>query len=368
VGLSVLHVTQPVEDGVARCVAALARDQVARGWQVTVACPPGGELDEWVREAGADLVPWQARRAPGLWVPLEAVQAAKIIRERDPQLVHLHSSKAGLTGRLALRGRRPTVFQPHAWSFFAAEGLMRRLALVWERRGAKWAHAIVCVSEGEREVGERAGIHGNWHVIPNGIDLAAFSPASDDEREAARARLGLNASPIVVCVGRLSRHKGQDVLLDAWPLVSRNVAKARLVLVGEGPEADRLRSRAPEGVSFVGKRLDVGEWFAAADVVAVPSRWDGLSLVVLEAMAKARSVVAADISAVHGLVRPEAVVPVEDASRLAAAIVERLVDPELRAREGRANRELVEEKHGLRLMAEQTAALYEELLGGRPAV
>jgi glycosyltransferase involved in cell wall biosynthesis len=367
VALSVLHVTQPIQDGVARCVAALVRDQVARGWQVAVACPPGGELDGWILEVGADLIAWPARRTPGLWVPLEAAQVARIVRAREPDLVHLHSSKAGLAGRLAVRGRRPTVFQPHAWSFFVAEGVMRRLALVWERRGARWANALVCVSEGEREVGERAGIRANWRVVPNGIDLAAFPPATDGDRAAARTRLGLDAGPLVVCVGRLSRQKGQDVLLDAWPLVTRNVPDASLVLVGDGPEADRLRRRAREGVRFAGRRDDVGEWLGAADLVAVPSRWDGLSLVVLEAMARARSVVAADIPAVRDVISPEAAVPVEDATRLAEAIVERLVDPQLRAGEGDANRELVERKHDLRPMTEATARLYSELLGGQSA-
>jgi glycosyltransferase involved in cell wall biosynthesis len=367
VALSVLHVTQPIQDGVARCVAALVRDQVARGWRVAVACPPGGELDGWVREASADLIPWPARRAPGLWVALEAAQMAKIVRARDPELVHLHSSKAGLAGRLALRGRRPTVFQPHAWSFLAAEGVMRRPALVWERQGARWADALVCVSEGERELGERAGIRANWRLVPNGIDLAAFSPVSDAERAAARTRLGLADGPLVVCVGRLSRQKGQDVLVDAWPLVSHKVPDARLVLVGDGPEEDRLRRRAREGVDFAGRRGDVGEWLGAADVVAVPSRWDGLSLVVLEAMASARSVVAADIPAVWGLISPEAAVPVEDARSLAEAIAERLVDPHLRVREGAANRELVERTHDLRSMAEQTAQLYAELVDGQNA-
>jgi glycosyltransferase involved in cell wall biosynthesis len=365
VALSVLHVTQPVQDGVARCVAALVRDQIARGWQVTVACPPGGELDEWVREAGAELVAWPARRAPGLWVALEASQVSRIVQACDPDLVHLHSSKAGLAGRLALRGRRPTVFQPHAWSFLAAEGVLRRLAFVWERRAARWAHALVCVSAGEREVGERAGIRASWRIVPNGIDLGAFPPAGADARAAARGKLGLGEGPLVVCVGRLSRQKGQDVLLDAWPLVSRRVPEARLVLVGDGPEGDRLRARAREDVSLVGRRDDVGEWLGAADVIAVPSRWDGLSLVVLEAMARARSVVVTDIPPARGLISPEAAVPLEDPRRLAEAIAERLVDPQLRVDEGSANRQLVEQNHDLRLMAEQMARLYAELVPAR---
>ncbi|NEA48622.1 glycosyltransferase, partial [Streptomyces sp. SID10815] len=70
--------------------------------------------------------------------------------EVRPDLVHAHSAKAGLAGRLAVRGRIPTVFQPHAWSFEAVGGATAALALRWERWGTRWAARTVCVSEAER--------------------------------------------------------------------------------------------------------------------------------------------------------------------------------------------------------------------------
>lgn len=74
-----------------------------------------------------------------------------------PDVLHAHSAKAGLAGRLAVRGGVPTVFQPHAWSFDAVGGATAALALRWERFGARWADRVLCVSEAERRAGEAEG-------------------------------------------------------------------------------------------------------------------------------------------------------------------------------------------------------------------
>ncbi|WP_420713241.1 glycosyltransferase family 4 protein, partial [Streptomyces sp. Tu 6176] len=102
-------------------------------------------------------------------------------------------------------------------------------------------------------------------------------------------------APLVVCVGRLCRQKGQDVLLRAWGPVAERVPGARLVLVGDGPDHDRLRDLAPPSVAFTGAVADPLPWYRAADVVVLPSRWEGMALAPLEAMACARPVVAADV-------------------------------------------------------------------------
>jgi glycosyltransferase involved in cell wall biosynthesis len=316
----VLHVAQPVDAGVARCVVDYAADQRAAGLDARVACPPGGPLAGWLSDAGVPYVAWPATRSPGPSVPAETARLARIVRACDPDLVHLHSAKAGLAGRLALRGRRPTVFQPHAWSFAAVTGPVRTASLAWERLAARWADAVVCVSEAERADGAAAGVVvRSWKIVPNGVDLDRWSPRPKDE---ARVRLGLDVSvPLVVCVGRLSRQKGQDVLLAAWPSVA-----ADLVLVGDGPDRAALEAVAPPRVTFAGRRDDVADWYAAADVVAVPSRWEGMALAALEALACGRPVVGSDVTGMREAGPVDVVAP-EDPAALAAAITLRLREP-----------------------------------------
>lgn len=362
---SILHVAQSVDSGVPAAAAALVRDQVARGWRVAVASPRESTLRELAIQAGARWHAWPATRAPGPSAAAETVRLARIVRRAEPTLVHLHSAKAGLAGRLAVRGRRPTVFQPQAWSFEAA-GRAATAARAWERlASSRWTDLLLCVSEDERRRGESAGVAGRYAVVPNGVDLERFPAAGADERASARAALGLPVdAPVAVCVGRLAEQKGQDTALAAWPAVRVAVPGARLVLVGHGPMRAQLEAAAGDGIDFVGARDDVHTWLAAADLVVQPSRWEGLSLTVLEALASARSVVASDAPGMSELVDGDAgaLFPVGDADGFAVAVAARLRDPALAEREGRAGRRRVEEHYAVSAVAARVAALYDDVL------
>jgi glycosyltransferase involved in cell wall biosynthesis len=345
--LRVLHAAQSSEYGLGRYLADLLAAQVGFGWEVVLAGDPASWLRPHAIEAGAAWLDWQATRDPGPSVVGETRALATLIDGLNPDVVHLHSSKAGLAGRAAVRGRRPTIFQPHAWSFFAVDGPKRQAALLWERAGARWADTIVCGSEGEQAEGAAAGIKARrWRVVPNAVDTDRFSP---DDRAAARSALGLGEGPLVVCAARLAvGQKGQDLLLKAWPTVVAVLPAARLVLVGEGPDRAWLQAGAPDSVVFVGNQEDVAPWYRAADVVVQPSRYETLSLSVLEALACERPVVATDAVGMREAVgEGGVVVPREDAAGLAAAIVARLQDPLRAQAEGRAGRARVVAAYGL---------------------
>jgi glycosyltransferase involved in cell wall biosynthesis len=361
----VLHVSQPTEAGVARVVGYLLADQVRSGWEVIAACPPDGPLTGHVHRAGAQPLPWSATRSPGPGVPGEVARLAALVRQVQPDLVHLHSSKAGLAGRLALRGRLPTVFQPNGWSFLAASGALKPAVVAWERYATRWAHRVVHVSQRERTEAERLGIRGHAVVVPNGVDVEEFAAADDTARTRSRIALGLPAdAPIVVCVGRLCRQKGQDVLLAAWPRVRAVVPNAVAMLVGEGPDRPALEAAAGPGVLFAGATTDPRPWYAVADVVVLPSRWEGLSLVQLEAMASARCVVATDVSgAAEALPEAATVVPVGDPVALGAALALRLTHPELVAAEGAAARERASCRYDIRRVTARIREVYAEVLG-----
>jgi glycosyltransferase involved in cell wall biosynthesis len=361
--LTILHVSQPVGVGVPQSVAALARDQLARGWRVAVASPPEERpLRAAVLAAGGMHFEWRAKRNPGFSLGGEIAQLRAIVQTTSPDLVHLHSSVAGLAGRLVVRGRFPTVFQPHSWSFQALEGPLRSIGTSWERFAARWADEILCVSEGERRLGESVGIRARWRVVKNGIDLEAYSEAGPDERASSRGRLGLpRQAPIAVCIARLSHQKGQDMLVEAWPAVRNVVPDACLFLVGDGPDRERLLGSAGAGVTLVGHRKDIPDWVAASDVVALPSRWEGMSFAMLEAMASARSVVSTDVAGAREVIGESAGAVVER-DQFAEALIERLADPERAAREGRCGRRIVEAAHDVKVTVDAVARSYSEVM------
>ncbi len=369
--LSVLHVCQPPDGGAAAVVRNLACHQSDRGFDVSVACPPGSRLACDLARAGLHVSPWNAVREPSPGVIAhEGLELRSILGRIAPDIVHLHSSKAGLVGRCLLRGTRPTVFQPHGWSFYAVDGRAKQAAIAWERRAAAWSDAIVCVSEDERRDARAVGVHATFAVIPNGVDTARYASIATADRSEARRSLGFGDVPTVVCVGRLCRAKGQDVLLGIWREVERVLPTAQLVLVGDGPDRGTLEHVSRSGrVYFTGESDRVDSYLAAADVVAVPSRWEaGASLALFEAMAAARPVVAFDVAGVAdavGAVRG-GLIAQGDVVAFARALVERLCDADLGNREGAALCERAFERFDAARSAAGYPLLYESLLTFTP--
>jgi glycosyltransferase involved in cell wall biosynthesis len=365
--LRVLHVAQPVVGGSLRVAGDLATDQIRRGWTVDIACRPDSELDAIARGLGITPLAWRASRAPGADIVRETRDLGRIIAQADPDVVHLHSAKAGLAGRLTLRGSRATVYQPHAWSFEAARGLTRRAAVAWERWATRWADLVICVSEDERRSGRERGITGPYVVVPNGVDLGRYTAASDEDRAAARRELGLEAGPVAVTIGRVCEQKAQDALLAAWPRVLAAVPDAQLVIVGDGEDRTSLRALGTPRVLFPGARDDVDRWLAACDVCVITSRWEaGLTLTAMEAMARGRSVVTTDVAGMRwGLGQAGAIVPIDAAEPLVRALVERLRDPALAAHEGAAGRRRVEAAFQLSHTTQRIADLYTQAVALR---
>jgi glycosyltransferase involved in cell wall biosynthesis len=355
----IVHLSQPTDGGTAVVVRELARAGVAAGDDVTVAGPAGGYLARWAAEAGARWVEVPMTRAPSL-ADLRAVRRVRRLAA-GADVVHLHSSKAGAVGRLAV-GRGPdrpaVVFTPHAWSWYTG-GRLGRAYRRFERWAAARADAITVVSvEEERDGRAVLGDRPRIEVIPNGVDLAAFAPEGPvAERDPA---------PLVVQVGRLSRQKGQDRTLAA---LARTGPDVRLRLVGDGPDAAALRARARElgvdgRVEFAGS-VDPRPHVRAADLVVLPSRWEGMSLVLLETMALGRAVVATRCGGVEALADAGVTIGNDEAlvaGDLADAVTGLLADTGQRADLGRRAHERVAAHFDLARTVRAYARLWADLL------
>jgi glycosyltransferase involved in cell wall biosynthesis len=141
-----------------------------------------------------------------------------------------------------------------------------------------------------------------------------------------------------VCIGRVTRQKGQDFLLAAWPRVRARCPDATLAIVGPGDPLPSSWQDLPDGVVFTGPMEDTRPWYAAADVVVLPSRWEGMPLTLLEALAVGRPVVGTDIPGIADSLPSGCgtVVPPGDIGALADAITYRIRRPEVARAEGAA--------------------------------
>jgi glycosyltransferase involved in cell wall biosynthesis len=207
-------------------------------------------------------------------------------------------------------------------------------------------------------------------VVANGID----DPVTGRPSAGIRAAFGIDpAAPFLVSVGRLTAQKGYDVLLAAVAEIVRARPDARFLIVGSGPLADVIdTSIETAGLRPHVRRIeewdDVPALLAAADAVVLPSRFEGLPLVALEAMAVGRPVVASAVSGLEETVDNGVtgrLVASGDARALAEAILALLADPATRARYGQAGRQRYEASFTARRMVEETAAVFDELAGQR---
>lgn len=369
--MRILHVAQPTTAGVARAVSDCALRQRDLGFEVGVACPPSGDLPKDLRRIGVNVYQWHAIREPRLRLVREVLSLHRIVKDFAPDVVHLHSAKASLVGRLALRSRVPTVVEPNGWSFLAGGPMMGRAALLWERVATRWTQALVLVSMEEKRIAERAAIDTrNALVLPNGIDGEMFPRVGDADRARAREYLGLEPDcMLVVCVGRLCEQKGQAVLLSAWPAVLDAVPGARLRLVGDGPYRETLERVVGDdaSIAFVGHSTDVIRWYAAANVVVLPSRWEGMSFVMLEAASAGRQLVVSDVPGARELFPSEDawnVVPADDVTRLTDALITALADGSSSDARGRLLADRVRRHFRASDRHERIVRLYREMIRG----
>lgn len=308
--------------------------------------------------------------APQQWRLIRAFRRGRF------HVIHTHSSKAGALGRTAAllsRSRAALVHTPHTFAFNFTEQFSprkRRFFLGVERLLGRATARMVHVSESERTEALGFGIMPRERtvVIPNGIDPAPYAAA---DGTALRRELGIPERGLLVgAVGLLNEAKGHAHLVAAAGRVLERVPDARFAIAGEGPlrgalEAQIARAGLGERVRLLGYRTDVPELLAALDVLAMPSLWEGLPYVVLEAMAAGLPVVATDVNGCRDVVvagaTGELVAPADPAA-LAEALSRVLADGELRLRFGRAGRARVAREFSLDAMLQHYVALYRSLV------
>jgi sugar transferase (PEP-CTERM/EpsH1 system associated) len=293
-------------------------------------------------------------------------RVAAALRELRPSVVHTRNW-GGMDGIVAARlaGIRAVAHGEHGWGVDDPRGTSRKRILV-RRFLQRWVREYTCVSEDIRRWLEAVvRVRRPVARIYNGVDTVAFRPRG--EAREGGGGLGIPEDAFVVgSVGRLDPIKNFPAFVEA---ARRLGARARFVLVGDGPERARLESLAGGAVKFLGEREDVPDLFRAFDLFVLPSLNEGVSNTILEAMASGLPVVATRVGGNVELVeegRTGTLVPPGDAGALEAAVRRYLDDPALARAQGAAGRARVLERFGIDAMVRGYEAVYRRLAGCGP--
>jgi glycosyltransferase involved in cell wall biosynthesis len=336
-------------------------------FEITVAGPGRGPLAETFGRLGAEFVDVPLDRL----FPQNVSRVLRLIRKRRIQVVHSHGKGAGLFGRLAAWWAGvPAVHTFHGIHHADYSSVGRRTYVNMERLLASTSETIIHVSSSQAREAEvlKLAPADRTQIIVNATPYAIVRDLAE-KQPLSREALDLppyGAGGVLGTVARFDRVKALDVLIEAFALLPPPLSKARLLIIGDGPERGRLEALArdlkvAERVRFAGFIADAPRCMPAMDLYVSASRREGLPLSLLEAMACGLAVVATRVAGhvdavedgVTGLL-----VPVDNPGALASAMGALLGDSERRRRMGEAGRERVERDFSVSRMVAATAAVY----------
>lgn len=239
----------------------------------------------------------------------------KLLKQIKPDIVYLHSSKAGAIGRIALafNFKTPILYNAHGWYFNAkiSEKKKKFYALI-EKILAKKTYKIINISKNEYDTALQYKIapKGKMYIIENGIDFSKFDNAENNRRE-TREKYNIQDNEIVLgVVGRLSEQKDPITTIKAFNEINKKFNNVRLIFVGEGELKKQLKEYAKinnlqDKMIITGWVSNVEKYIPAFDIALLPSKWEGFGLALIEYMACDKPIVATKVGGIQNIIKNE---------------------------------------------------------------
>lgn len=350
-----------------------------------------GDNDELRQFGETESVPAHAVRITRTMSPFTDLgslyQLWRRVRRTSPTILHAHTPKAGLLGMMAATasGTPIRVYHLRGLPMLTAQGPTRALLRLAEKVSCRLAHRVLCVSHSLRDLALEEGLCPPSKIkvlgagSGQGVDARAhFRPArfSGEARATTRTSLGIPGNaPVIGFVGRLVGDKGVGLLARAWESLREEFPKAHLILIGPEEERDAISAETLAGlredprVHLLGLIEDPAPFYAAMDVVALPTEREGFPNVPLEAGAMERPVVATRVTGCVDAIRDGetgTLVPPGDEAALTRALREYLADPIRRETHGAAARQHVLESFEQEVVSNRIHETYRSLLRAIP--
>jgi len=291
-----------------------------------------------------------------------------LIKQLNIQIVFTYQYHSNLYGRIAAHLAKVPCIIASVHNVYTIDKKVHRRII--NKCLSRFTDKIIAVSGSVKEdVMRYDGVpDGKVEIVYNGIDIDRFT---DLDESTLRSELGiLMETPIIGTVGRLAFQKGQRYLLEAVSIVKKKFPQIVLLMVGDGPLKDELKSYAKtlgldDAVIFTGSRRDIPLLLAAMDIFVLPSLWEGLSISLIEAMAAGKPVIAADIAPIRELINTQEVgmlVPPRNSGAIADTIELLLTEEVLAEEMGIAARKRVFSDFSIETTLSRYEHLFEDIL------
>ena len=315
-----------------------------------------------------------------LYDPIVLIKLIKLMRKNHYDIVHTHTTKAGILGRIAARiaGVPVIVHGLHGSTFEAFNsGLLNWLLFLFERLTGRFTDAYISVSKvlSEKYIEKGIGKKENYHTVYSGMELDKFYGVKEKIDCGKKQReLGINSEDFVIGnVARLEERKGHKFLIDTFKklIEKRKDRSLKLLIIGEGEERENLKNYVKEAnleekVIFTGYREDVEELMAVMDLFVLTSLREGLPRVLVQAAAVGMPSIAFNVDGVPEIIKDDYngfLVKVKDVKRLENRIVEYMNNKELVLLHGRNGRKFIENKCSIKVMVDKIDKIYQDLVG-----
>jgi len=379
--LRILQVAYKSEiSGGEKVLLNLSRHLRRRGHNLLVACPSHGSLVDIVRSEGIEVRIIPIKKTYDL---MGAVRLRNLILYERIQVLHTHGMLVNTVGRIASKmAHLPvSISTVHLTRELASGGRAENISQ-WikgkyyrslDNFTARFNDRVIAVSESVKQDLISQGMSPEKIVvIKNGIEFEGWQTLLDEKNSRAQKKreLGIGNGPVVGTITRLSRQKDVHTLLYAMSNIVRDYPGIRCLIMGDGPQRRELedlscRLALNGNIDFLGFRRDAREILNIFDIFVLSSLWEGLPLVVLEAMAASKPVIATRVpGTAEAIVDGETgiLVPLRDSERLAGSIKRLLEDQKLSQSMGEAGRQRVNKYFRVERMVDETERLYMDLM------
>ena len=372
----ILHITHATVGGVAEYIKLFFNNMDRDKYEIYLICPENGKLKKDIEAMGINVYPVNINRDISIKDDIKSlIQISKLIKLIKPNLIHIHSTKAGILGKVAafINGV-PNIYNPHGWSFSMDVCKIKKYiyALI-ERYTSLFCNSIINISEHEYELAKKYRIckENKLQIIHNGIDISKYKN-KQFSKSIILKELGIpEKSFIVGMVARISEAKDPFKFIRIAKEMCNNNDEIYFVLVGDGElkndiEQAIIENKLENRVIITGWTEEVEKYISIFDVGILTSRWEGFGLALVEYMASLKPVVSTNAGGIKDIIKDKyngTLIDIHsNEKKFINAIIELKEDKKLRTMYINNGKDMVEKEFNINKVIEEHEKLYNSIL------